>query len=90
MIKGKNSEFSFIPLFWKIMFGGTAAVFLIFLLATLGALGEMPDVEDLENPKNALSSEIIGDDGSLMGSFYLENRINTSHKDIAPCVFQAL
>lgn len=51
MTKGKNSEFSFIPLFWKIMFGGTAAVFLIFLLATLGALGEMPDVEDLENPK---------------------------------------
>lgn len=65
-------------------------MFLMFFLATVGGFGDMPEVEDLENPKNALSSEIIGDDGNLLGTFYLENRINTQHKDIAPCVFNAL
>ncbi len=65
-------------------------MFLMFFLATIGGFGDMPEVEDLENPKNALSSEIIGDDGNLLGTFYLENRINTQHKDIAPCVFNAL
>ncbi|MFM2255271.1 MAG: hypothetical protein RLZZ47_760 [Bacteroidota bacterium] len=83
-------KFTFIKRFWQILIGGTIGVFLLFLLVSVGLFGDMPDVEDLENPKNALSSEILGDDGSLIGSFYLENRINTAHKDIAPCVFQAL
>jgi penicillin-binding protein 1A len=83
-------QFTFIKRFWQILIGGTIAVFLLFFLVTFGLFGDMPDVEDLENPKNALSSEILGDDGTLIGSFYLENRINTAHKDIAPCVFNAL
>ena len=83
-------KFTLIKRFWQFLIGGTIAVFLVFILVGFGLFGEMPDVEDLENPKNALSSEILGDDGTLMGSFYLENRINTAHKDIAPCVFNAL
>ena len=83
-------KFTLIKRFWQFLIGGTIAVFLLFILVSFGLFGEMPDVEDLENPKNALSSEILGDDGTLMGSFYLENRINTAHKDIAPCVFNAL
>jgi penicillin-binding protein 1A len=83
-------KFTLIKRFWQFLIGGTIAVFLVFILVSFGLFGEMPDVEDLENPKNALSSEILGDDGTLMGSFYLENRINTAHKDIAPCVFNAL
>ena len=83
-------KFTFIKRFWQLLIGGTIAVLLVFILVSFGLFGEMPDVEDLENPKNALSSEILGDDGTLIGSFYLENRINTAHKDIAPCVFNAL
>ena len=83
-------KFTLIKRFWQFLIGGTIAVFLLFILVSFGLFGEMPDVEDLENPKNALSSEILSDDGTLMGSFYLENRINTAHKDIAPCVFNAL
>jgi len=83
-------KFTLIKRFWQFLIGGTIAVFLVFILVGFGLFGEMPDVEDLENPKNALSSEILGDEGTLMGSFYLENRINTAHKDIAPCVFNAL
>lgn len=90
MAKSNDFQFSFIKKFWYFLFGGTIFVFLMFFLATIGGFGDMPEVEDLENPKNALSSEIIGDDGNLLGTFYLENRINTQHKDIAPCVFNAL
>lgn len=83
-------KFKLIKRFWQFLIGGTIAVFLLFILVSFDLFGGMLDVEDLENPKNALSSEILGDDGTLMGSFYLENRINTAHKDIAPCIFNAL
>lgn len=85
-----QEKFSFISKFWKTLIAGTIIVFLLFILVSLGLFGEMPDVEDLENPKNALSSEILGDDGTRIGSFYLENRINTPYNNIAPCVFNAL
>ena len=60
-------NFTFIKRFWQILIGGTIAVFLLFVLVSFGLFGEMPDLEDLENPKNALSSEILGDDGSQIG-----------------------
>lgn len=83
-------KFSFIRRFWLFLVGGIMSVLLLFILVGFGLFGEMPDVEDLENPKNSLSSEILGDDGTILGSFYLENRSTTNHKNIAPCVFRAL
>ena len=47
-------------------------------------------IEDLENPKNALSSEIYGEDGVIIGKYYLENRTNIRINDISPEVIKAL
>lgn len=86
MLKG----FRFIKNVWIGLLGLFLLGFLFFLGVSKGLFGEMPEVEDLENPKNALSSEIYGEDGVVIGQFYLENRINAKYEDISPHIYNAL
>ena len=85
-----NSNFKIIPKFWFFIGGGILFLVLFFTGVGYGLFGDMPEVEDLENPKNALSSEIYGEDGVIIGKFYLENRTNIGANDISPEVFKAL
>jgi penicillin-binding protein 1A len=86
MLKG----FRFIKNVWIGLLGLFLLGFLFFWGVSKGIFGEMPEVEDLENPKNALSSEIYGEDGVVIGQFFLENRINAKYEDISPNVYNAL
>ncbi len=86
MLKG----FRFIKNVWIGLLGLFLLGFLFFLGVSKGFFGEMPEVEDLENPKNALSSEIYGEDGVVIGQFFLENRINAKYEDISPHIYNAL
>lgn len=86
MLKG----FRFIKNVWIGLLGLFLLGFLFFLGVSKGWFGEMPEVEDLENPKNALSSEIYGEDGVVIGQFFLENRINAKYEDISPHIYNAL
>ena len=80
----------FYPKLWLSFFGAILLAFLFFFGVSLGLLGDMPEIEDLENPKNALSSEIIGSDGVVIGKFFLENRTNVSFDEISPYAINAL
>jgi penicillin-binding protein 1A len=80
----------FYPKVWLIFGGCILFALLFFTGVSYGLLGEMPDIDDLENPKNALSSEIIGSDGQVIGSFFLENRTNVTYSEISPNVYHAL
>jgi penicillin-binding protein 1A len=80
----------FVRIFWRIFFGAFAFVILIFLLANFGALGEMPSIDDIENPTANLSSQVYAQDGTLMGKYYLEDRVNVDYKDISKHVVNAL
>lgn len=84
------SGFRMIPRLWKIMAGGFAFLIIFFVLVGLGLFGEMPDIKELENPNSALSSEIYSEDGEVIGKYFLENRTNAHHKEIAQCVYDAL
>ncbi len=86
MLKG----FRFIKNVWIGLLGLFLLGLLFFIGVSKGLFGEMPEVEDLENPKNALSSEIYGEDGVVIGQFFLENRINAKYEDISPHVYNAL
>lgn len=86
----QKSSFVFVPIVWKMALWGFVAAVLMFAMAGLGLFGEMPEIEELENPKSALASEIYGDDGSLIGKFYLENRTNIRFQDLSPGTIQAL
>lgn len=80
----------FVKIFWRLFFGGFAFVIIIVLMANFGLLGEMPSIDDIENPTANLSSQVYAQDGTLMGKYYLEDRVNVEFKDISKHVVNAL
>jgi penicillin-binding protein 1A len=63
--------------FWIIFASPFALLALLLLLAALGGLGYMPDIEALENPKINLASQVISENGKILGSFYYKNQNRT-------------
>lgn len=81
-----------VNIFWKVFLYGLLAVILLVALISFGVFGKMPSLAQLENPSITLASEIYGDDGTMMGKFFLEkgNRSNVQYKDISKHVINAL
>ena len=79
-----------VKIFWRLVLIGFGSVVLLILFANWGFFGKMPSIEDLENPSASLASEVIADDGTLMGKYYLEDRTNVEFKDINSNVVHAL
>lgn len=52
--------------------------------------GGMPSLAELENPSSALSSEILANDGTVMGRYYVQDRSNSKYSEISQNVFNAL
>jgi penicillin-binding protein 1A len=79
-----------VKIFWRIFLGGISLVILLFLMANWGLLGKMPSIEELQNPSALQASQVYADDGTLMGKYYIEDRINVDYKEISPYVINAL
>ena len=79
-----------VKIFWRIVLICFAFGISIILLANWGVFGKMPSIEDLENPIASLASEVIADDGTVMGKYYLEDRTNVEFKDISKHIVNAL
>lgn len=76
--------------FWRIFFGGIGIFVALLLFANFGILGTMPSIDELQNTSVSQASQVFADDGSMMGKYYLEDRINIGYKDISPYVIKAL
>jgi penicillin-binding protein 1A len=76
--------------FWRIFFIGLATFILFLFFCNWGIFGEMPSIGDIQNPTASLSSQVYAQDGSLMGKYYLEDRVNVEYKDISQHVVHAL
>lgn len=79
-----------VKVFWRLVFFGLASFILLILLVNRGVFGKMPSIQDLENPSASLASEVIADDGTVMGKYYLEDRTNVDFKDINKNIINAL
>lgn len=76
--------------FWKIVIG-TIAFFMILLLSVgLGLFGALPSFRDLENPKSNSASQIISEDGAILGTYYIQNRTPVTYKALSQHVINAL
>lgn len=75
---------------WRIFFIGLALFVLLILFANWGVFGKMPSIEELQNPTASLASQVYADDGTIMGKYYLEDRLNVNYKDISPYIVKAL
>lgn len=65
---------------------------LVFTGIAKGWIGYMPPVEDLENPNYKFATEVISDDGEVLGtySYSKENRVYVGYDEIAPDMIHAL
>lgn len=79
-----------VKIFWRIFFGGFAALVLFLLMINWGWVGDMPSIDDIENPSALQASQVFADDGTPMGKYYIQDRVNVNSKDISKHVINAL
>ena len=79
-----------VKIFWWVFFGGLLFGILFIMSANFGLLGKMPSIDELSNPTALVASQVYAEDGSLMGKYLIEDRIDVEYKEISPQVINAL
>lgn len=77
---------------WGLLILTVAAIAIIFSAIANGKIGYVPPVEELENPNLKFATQIISDDGQLLGTWSLskENRVYVGYEDLSPNLVKAL
>ena len=75
---------------WLIVLSPFIGLFLLVYLTSTGVFGDLPTFEELENPRNSLASEIISEDGILLGKYYFKNRTKVARNEIPDNLINAL
>ena len=77
---------------WVLFFGVVGTIVAVFALIENGSIGYMPDLQELENPLDKYASQVLSDDGVLLGtwSYSRANRIFVSYDDLSPRLVEAL
>ena len=82
------------PTYRKIVIGmwiALAAGLIIGAIAFVSlAFDDLPDTAQLENPRQELATEIYSSDGTVMGRYFIENRITVDYEDLSPHLITAL
>ena len=89
-LKTKFTKKFYIKAFWTIFALPFLFLTIIFILISQGAFGPMPTFEDLENPENNLASQVISEDGELLGKYYFQNRSYVEFRELSPNIVNAL
>ncbi len=79
-----------IRIFWIVVAAPFALLLFLLLLTAVGAFGKLPTFEELENPKSNIATEIISEDGKLIGTFFVQNRTYVSYEDLSTDLVAAL
>tara|TARA_B110000967_G_scaffold133976_1_gene136823 strand:+ start:1559 stop:3814 length:2256 start_codon:yes stop_codon:yes gene_type:complete len=69
-------------LLWLIITSPFFGLFLLVNLTAIGVFGDLPSFEQLENPKNNLATEIISEDGVVLGKYFFENRSRANYNEL--------
>ena len=82
----------FIYVLWGLLILTVAAVAIVFSAIANGKIGYVPPVEELENPSLKFATQIISEDGQLLGTWSLskENRVYVGYEDLSPNLVKAL
>ncbi len=75
----------FMWLFWIL---GVIGAFLFFFI--LSGSDDLPSTKELQNPKNNLATEVLASDGSVIGRFYVENRVKIGYEALPDHLVDAL
>ncbi len=77
-------------LLWGFVLSPFIILFGLINLTALGFFGELPTFEQLENPKNNLATEIISEDGVVLGGYFFENRTRVRYSELPQNLIDAL
>ncbi|MDA9262725.1 transglycosylase domain-containing protein [bacterium] len=89
--KGGNPFKTALRFFWAVFALGILSVITLFSSAALGLLGQMPELQQLENPKTNLATQILSNDGVVLGKFYFnDNRTSIAYDALPKNLVNAL
>jgi penicillin-binding protein 1A len=75
---------------WKILIGGFVVFSLFIIMIGLGIFGAIPSFRAIEHPKSNEATEILSEDGRVLGTYFVKNRSNVNYSEISPNVINAL
>ena len=83
---------TFIIVLWALLLIGMLATYIIFSAISDGKIGYVPPIEQLENPNLKFATQVISDDGKVLGTWSLskENRLYVGYEDLSPNLVHAL
>ena len=85
---GKTTKYLII--LWSLYALPVVLFIVIMFLIGNGKMGFMPDFDQLENPQTNLASELITEDGELLGKYFIENRTFVNYEELSPHLVDAL
>jgi penicillin-binding protein 1A len=82
----------FLCVLWAVVACIILGVAFLFTAIANGWVGYVPPIEDLENPNLKFATEIISEDGALLGTWSLskENRVFVGYDQLSPGLVNAL
>lgn len=75
---------------WLVLMSPVIALATVIYLTSIGFFGPLPTFDQLENPKNSLATEIISEDGKVLGKYFYENRSNIKFEELPQNLVNAL
>lgn len=72
---------------WRLTLYGLLFGFLFFVLLSFTNL---PSLQQLENPRSELATQVLADNGELLGVYAAENRIPITYDSLSPYLVHAL
>ncbi|MHA4893388.1 transglycosylase domain-containing protein [Pedobacter sp. PWIIR3] len=75
---------------WKLLIGAIALFALFIVMIGYELFGPLPSFRDIEHPKSNQASEIVTDDGRILGTYFVQNRSNVTYPEISKNVLNAL
>ncbi|GEP91388.1 penicillin-binding protein 1A [Chitinophaga terrae (ex Kim and Jung 2007)] len=79
-----------VKILWLVAFGFLGFIILLVLLINFRIIGGMPSLDELENPRASLASEVIAEDGTILGKYYQVDRSSSDYNEISKNVINAL
>lgn len=75
---------------WKLLIGGMVGFAIFIVLIGFGLFGDIPSFRAIEHPKSNEATEIMSEDGKVLGTYFVKNRSNVNYNQISPNVINAL
>ena len=75
---------------WGFIISPFIILFSLVQLTSFGVFGGLPTFSQLENPQSNLATEIISEDGIVLGKYFFENRTKAKYSDLPQPLIDAL